>query len=569
MKYFCCKRGGLPTALPTCLERLLTPPHRLGFVGLGLLGAILLAPVRAEAKPDAAQVAKEIDQLIATEVSAEPAELAPICDDATYLRRVWLDLVGDIPTPEHVTAFLLDPRVDKRDRVVRELLNRQEFGQNWGRYWRDVIMYRRIEERVLSVSNLLVADLATWFNANHSWDQITTEFLTALGGIHENGATAIIAAQEGRTEQVTAEMSRIFLGIQIQCAQCHDHPYDRWTREQFHELAAFYPRVALRRVNTPTRRSFEVMANDRFRRGKPRKNENRPGGNAEHRMPDLDDPSAPGTEMQPKFFLTGTEVPLGTLDRDRRRTLAELVTRNDWFSTAYVNRMWLELVGEGFYESVDDLGPDRESSAPQAVASLSTAFTDNGYDIKWLFRTICATDAYQRESRPRPSASEKPFAANVAQRLRGDQLFNSLLTALEIDETGANRKRSAGRTPGNYGRRSTPRLAFVGFFGYDPSDPRDMVAGSIPQALAMMNMPKIHQAIQGKGAQTMLGRLLSETSNDESRTVDLYLRVLAREPTGEELTNAQEYIASVGTASAAYEDLLWALLNSSEFLHRR
>ena len=206
-------------------------------------------------------------------------------------------------------------------------------------------------------------------------------------------------------------------------------------------------------------------------------------------MPNLDDPSAPGTEMQPKFFLTGTEVPLGTLDRDRRRTLADLITRNDWFSTAYVNRMWLELVGKGFYDSVDDLGPDRESSAPQTITTLATAFADSGYDIKWLFRTICATDAYQRESRPQSSASEKPFTANIAQRLRGDQLFNSLVTALEIDETRANLKRPS-RSPGNYGRRNTPRTAFVGIFGYDPSDPRDVISGSIPQTLAMMNMPK-------------------------------------------------------------------------------
>ena len=264
------RKAGYPTALPTYLERWL-PPSWLRLLGAGLLGSLLLVSVRVEAKPHAAQVANQIDQLIATEVSAEPAELAPICNDTTYLRRVWLDLVGDIPTPEHVTVFLLDPRDDKRARVVHELLEHPQFGQNWGRYWRDVILYRRIEERILSVSNLLVRDLATWFNDNHSWDSIATRFLTAMGGIHENGATAIIAAQEGRTEQVAAEMSRIFLGIQIQCAQCHDHPYDRWTREQFHELAAFYPRVTLRRMNTPTQRSFEVAANDRFQRGKPKK----------------------------------------------------------------------------------------------------------------------------------------------------------------------------------------------------------------------------------------------------------------------------------------------------------
>ena len=334
--------------------------------------------------------------------SRRKPKLAPRVDDATFLRRVWLDIVGDIPTPEHVTAFLLDPAKDKRERVVRELLDNPQYGQNWARYWRDVILYRKLEDRAAIVANPLVVALTEKFNENEPWDKIAAEFITATGDVRENGATAIHMAQDGRTEETTAEMSRIFLGIQIQCCQCHDHPYDRWKREQFHELAAFFPRIAVRPVQSPTRRSFEVVADDRPDGGR-RPNPDAEGrrGQPEHYMPDLDDPAAPGTRMQPKFFLTRPELPFGTPDAERRGTVAKWMTENPWFATAFVNRMWAELVGEGFYEPIDDIGPDRTPSAPKAVEFLSRSFAESGYDVKWLFRAICATEAYQRESRPR------------------------------------------------------------------------------------------------------------------------------------------------------------------------
>src|SRR5262245_9552422 len=149
-------------------------------IGLGLLsfGVGLLA--RAEG-PSTQQVARQVDTLLAKEVFKPDSELAPRVDDATYLRRLWLDIVGDIPTPEHVTAFLLDPAKDKRERVVRELLSNPQFGQNWARYWRDVIMSRRLEDRAALVSNPLTVTLTEKFNENEPWDKIATEFITASG----------------------------------------------------------------------------------------------------------------------------------------------------------------------------------------------------------------------------------------------------------------------------------------------------------------------------------------------------------------------------------------------------
>jgi hypothetical protein len=429
-----------------------------------------------------------------------------------------------------------------------------------------------LEERAAIVANPLVVELTEKLNENVSWDKIASEFITATGDVRENGATAIIMAQDGRTEETTAELSRIFLGIQIQCSQCHDHPYDRWKREQFHELAAFFPRVAVRPVQSPTRRSFEVVADDRPP-GRRRRNAGMEGrrGEPEHFMPDLENPTARGTRMQPKFFLTSADLPLGVTDAKRRGTVAEWMTDNPWFATALVNRIWAELVGEGFYEPIDDIGPDRTPSAPKTVEFLSRRFADSGHDVKWLFRVICATEAYQRQCRPRRDVDGMPFVANVAQPLRSDQLYNALLTATggrESDDV-LNRRRRRPQAMGPYGRVPSARQQFETVFGYDPSDPRETVTSSIPQALAMMNGARINQTVRAIGDETVLGRLLEEIDDDEALVTELYLRTVSREPTESELTLALDFSKSTRNRTAAFEDLFWALLNSSEFAHRR
>src|SRR3954454_15073331 len=489
------------------------------------------------------QAARQIDALIAAEVFKPDTKLAPRIDDATYLRRVWLDIVGDIPTPEHVSAFVLDPAKGKRERVVNELLAKPQYGQNWARYWRDVILSRRLEDRAQIVANALVADLTERLNNNESWDKIATEFITSTGDIRENGLTAIQAAQEARTEETTAEMSRIFLGIQIQCCQCHNHPYDHWKREQFHELAAFFPRMALRPVQTPTRRTFELISDDRPEfPGRANPNAMNRRGKPEHFMPDLKNPAAQGTKMQPKFFLTSATLPFGTPDAERRGTVAEWITANPWFATAMVNRMWGELLGEGFYQPIDDIGPDRKPSAPKAVAALSRSFADSGYDIKWLIRTICATEAYQRESRPRREADGTPFVANIAQPLRSDQLFNAILTAVDIDEPKYSPNRRGRPEAGKpYGLNATVRQGFEVAFGYDPSDPRETVVSSIPQSLALMNGVRINLAVRASGRESMLGRLLDDVKDNREVVEELYLRALSREPSEAEVKTAIAY----------------------------
>ena len=517
------------------------------------------------AAPSTSRIAKRVNQAIAQDVFSESTQLAPHTDDATYLRRVYLDLIGDIPSPEAVVAFLLDPAEDKREQVVQDLLASPHYGQNWARYWRDVVFFRAQEDRAKIAANAMVADMAQQLNDNTRWDRIATEFITASGDVREDGHTAIIMAQDGRTEETTAEVSRIFLGIQIQCAQCHDHPYDRWKREQFHELAAFFPRIGVRNVRDMTKRSFEVYSNDRFRGRQRRNNNNDRRPEAEHRMPDLDQPEVPGKVMQPKFFLTSATLPPGARDAERRAQLAQWLTDNEWFAIAIVNRLWSELVGEGFYEPVDDIGPDRESLSPAAVKLLAKKFEESGYDLKWLLATICQTDAYQRESRPRRGPTETPLVANVPQRLRSDQLFNALYTALDIEEPET--------TPSGYGavnarRRNRPRDQFDQLFGYDPSSSRESVSATIPQSLALMNAYEINRYVRANKT-NLLADLLQEIPEDETLVVELYLRCLSREPSDDELARALAYRDEVSKRGEAFEDLLWALINSAEFQHRK
>jgi hypothetical protein len=507
--------------------------------------------------------AAETDRLLTEEVlqHLSPGQtVAPITGDQAFLRRASLDLVGELPTPGEITAFCLDPSSDKRAKLVARLLADERFGRNWARYWRDVILYRRSADQALLVAGALQEFLSRQFNGRPRWNEIARAFLTAQGEAAEKGETGLFMAHLGAPVEVAAETSRIFLGIQIQCAQCHDHPTDRWKRQQFHEFVAFFPRVSVRRKPTQPP-SFELTS---FDFGPQRR---RPGamtgrGALEHFMPDLKDPASQGTLMTPVFFATGQKLATGATDVERRRTLADWLTSpgNPWFARAFVNRVWAELVGEGFYEPIDDIGPDRRPSAPQTADYLCREFVAHDHDVKWLFEAIAGTAAYQRESRPRRSPDEVPFAANVAYRLRADQLLDSLALATGVS---FDRVRQDGPRPGP-GLRGGPRFQFVRQFGYDPSVRRDEVTSTVPQALAMMNSPLVN----GAARQGIVNKVLAGSPDDEGVARELYLRCLAREPSEAELAVCTDHVKSSGNRREALEDVFWSLVNSEQFLYR-
>lgn len=219
------------------------------------------APHRSLQKPDPLVIAKQVDALILAELQQKKLPVASRCSDEDYLRRVSFDLAGVSPSPEEVTLFGLDPHPHKRAQAVARLLQTPAHAENWARYWKDVVFLRATEARAGIAERSFQEWLKSQFSSNQSWDAITTALITATGDVQEAGQTALIYSHSADPDEVAAETSRIFLGIQIQCANCHDHPNDRWKREQFHQLAAFFPRtrVAPKRLGGE-RRSFEISS---------------------------------------------------------------------------------------------------------------------------------------------------------------------------------------------------------------------------------------------------------------------------------------------------------------------
>ncbi|MFM8584081.1 MAG: DUF1549 domain-containing protein, partial [Planctomycetaceae bacterium] len=578
---------------------------------------------RPEKLPDPGQVAAELDQLLEANLKQSGVELAPPSGDEDFLRRVSFDLAGIAPSPEEVTLFGIDPDPDKRSLLIDRLLRSDAYAENWARYWRDVLYARAVEQRARLGQQAFETWMAEQLRQNHSWADVTTRLITATGDVNKEGATALIYAQRAEPDEVASEVSRVFLGIQLQCANCHDHPSDQWKRDQFHALAAFFPRMFVRPIPgekrtfaiasfTPDRRTGDPRADfarmisqaeqlvarlDRDSDGAVSEGEAKkaPGpfltrlfqqgdtdkdgkltadeirkipapplrggrGAAEYFMPDLQNPQSVGTQFHPAFFLNGKSPGEGQPDLDRRVALAQYIVdpQNEAFSQAFVNRMWAQLLGEGFVMPVDDMGPERSARHPEVLAALSRQFTATGYDIRWLLKTIVATRAYQRQIRPKSAAENPPaFATALATRLRADQLYSAITRVLGVDDLGNTPGRPRQQGLARYVDNS-PRGQFHQLFGFDPSTPPDEQLGNLPQALFLMNSTAVHSLIAGKGA-TRLSGILARHSDNNDALQELYLHVLSRRPTDQELEICREYIAEVKDRNDAFEDILWSL----------
>jgi hypothetical protein len=606
-------------------------------------------------------VASEVDKLILAELQKVGLQAADRCSDEDFLRRASLDITGQLPTPDAIATFRSDTRTDKRSALIDKLIDSPEFGLNWARYWRDVIYTRATEQRSRFNQDEFTDWMAGQWNKSVGWNTTVSAMLTAVGNVEEHPETGLIFAQGAIPEDVAAEACRVFLGIQLQCANCHDHPSDIWKRNQFHELAAYFPRISEKRKNDGNKPEFEiasvnsdrpdkqrgefmhehpdlfVQAYDRnqdhklskeelasgpktrgkraaamrsmddmnnmseMRPGKippkiierlfavadtnkdgllsveeiksaPRQ-ENKKKGALEHHMVDLKNPDSPGEVINPKFFVDGSKLSHGLSDEDRRRAVAKSFTspENPWFARAIVNRVWAEMLGEGFYMPVDDLGPTRSARYPEAMELLCRNFVASGHDPKWLIRTVANTETYQRKIQSKSDAeSALPFASATPVTLRSDVIFNSLMQVFGVTEAQMGGRAAQAKLAKDKPRAilQSPRFLFDALFGVDPSVPKDEITGTIPQSLMMMNSRIFRAGISAKG-ESRLGSILKEHKDDREALRELYLLVLAREPSAKEVEICSHYIADVKARPEAYEDLMWSLLNSSEFISRR
>lgn len=448
----------------------------------------------------------DLDSLLIRELGSRAPDVAPIASDERFIRRLFLDTTGRLPGPARIVEFTSDDDPRKRAKLVDELLATPEFAHNWARYWRSVILYNT-EASPRKISPQALEDwLAEQFQKDAGWDEITAQLVAADGKDQEHGPDNFILAQEDKPERLAAETARIFMGINIQCAECHHHPFDRWKREQFHELAAFFaPKT--------------------------------------YYMPNLQHPEEK-TEIQPRFLLG--EKPRGKLRSDEKRVAvaAYLIynPENYWFARAFVNRVWHELLGDAFY-AVDSLGPDNEVQFKTVVNRLAAVFRYRDFKPRWLFRTLLNSQAYQREIR-NPNNETDRFTAVRPMRLRGDQVAEVLGQVLPEAKADAELRKT---------------------FSYDPSLPQNDIDGSIQQALLLMNDSRIQKAIAGG---TLAKRLAAIRSPDEF-AAQLYLSVLARNPSDEERDRARQHLKQSGNRRQAVEDLLWSLINSAEFKTKR
>lgn len=526
----------------------------------GLLGCSLLAPafganpVPFPAKPSSEpDVARRVDATLIRLIGKD-APLPPAMEDAAFLRRVSLDLTGKLPSVEEQRAFIADTHPEKRARLVDQLLKSEAHATNWGRYWRDVLTYHTPASGNYLRWQLFDQWMVEQVRQNRPWSEIVTALVTAVGINDECAPVNYLTAHFGNVVEIAATSSRVFLGVQLQCAQCHDARMEPFKREQFHEFVAFFGRAKL------------IQHKDVEGRGTPYAIEPRADG--QYQMTDKKDPSRL-IDMQPRF-LNGEAISADADDQERRAALAGFLTspKNPWFARAYVNRIWTALMGWGFYPGVAELGSESPPRYPEVLDLLAGEWIATGYDMRWLFRTIVATNAYQRQFQPRPGSEAKVTPACCPSRLRPEQIFEALLKTLGFDENDKSIPAPASSSAPAVARHTGLRHMVYQAFKVDPSTPTDEVQGTIPQALLMMNSALVQTYTAAKG-KTFLAEALAKGMVDEEIIISLYERTLARKPKAEEMEICQRYLKKVGNRQEAFEDLFWTLINSAEFVMKR
>jgi len=468
---------------------------------------------------DAAALAKVIDAAVARKLAEAKVPASAPCSDEEFLRRAYLDITGVIPSADKAKAFLDDKATDKRTKLIDELLKDPNFGRRMADIWTAKLFPVDSANRFV-----LKEPFYKWFeaqfNANPGWDKLVSSLVTATGTVADNPAVTYFLANRA-VDKLTDTTTQHFLGIQLQCAQCHNHPFTSWKQTEYWGMASFYGKV---KADNP-------------------KNANKGGdnttigvneGNGRSKAKDFFPESA--KNVPPKFL--GAEEPkLGEKDPYRPALAKWMVSpENPFFTRAMVNRTWAHLFGRGFVNPVDDMLVENEASHPELMDSLAVHMGKAGeFDLKYLIKAICLSETYQRTSKPLPTNKddEKLFSHMSVKVLSPEQLFDSLgqVTGNLKDTKGV--KGAAGAPKGG---RVGNREQFVTFFlaGAETANAIDYEAG-IPQALRLMN---------------------SAIANN--------LATLSRRPTADEVKKLTEYVDRVG-APTAYGDILWAVLNSSEF----
>ncbi|MEM9585697.1 MAG: DUF1549 domain-containing protein [Planctomycetota bacterium] len=502
-------------------------------------------------------------------------EIRPVAeaDDMTWCRRVFLDVIGRVPTLAEMQEFTSDREPDKKAQLVGRLLYddryTEEYARHWSTVWTNLLIGRAggNDRRDLTNRDGMQKYLRDAFAMNKPYDSMVRELITATGAAKPgtdgfNGAVNFLIGKvnEEKGTLATSSVSRIFLGQQVQCTQCHNHPFNQWKQQKFWEFNSFFRQTrALRRFVPGTRDiSFAELVDEDF------------GG--ENRQPEdamvFYELRNGLTRVAYPVFVDGTGIGVSGFveDVNRRQELARLMLGSKYLDQMIVNRMWSSFMGHGFTKPIDDLGPHNPASHPELLQQLGDAFRQSSYNLKDLIEWITLSRPYQLKAVlsqsnqiDDPSIGETPkFSRFYLRQMSAEQLYQSLVTATDAASSGSYEEQEQQR------RRWLQQ--FVVAFGTDEGDEATTFNGSIPQALMLFNgeLSKNATSLAEGG---FLDRLAEQSRSPKDAVTRLFMTGLARRPTKKEMTIASQLMAArEGNPKEMLQDLWWAILNSNEFI---
>ncbi len=493
-----------------------------------------------------------IDEFVWTRLKQLKMEASPPVNDATFLRRAHLDIIGRLPTPVEAREFLQDQDPNKRRRLIDRLLERPEYADHWASKWADLLRPNPYRVGIKATLNL-DAWIRDVFRRNLPYDEWVHQLVTAQGSTWRNGAATLFRDRR-QPEEITTAVSQLFLGVRLECAKCHHHPFEVWGQDDFYGMAAYFARVGRKGsgISPPISGGEEIVYTNT-------------SGNVNHPIT--------GKSVAPKpLFGVAREV---TATEDPRKVLAEWLvsSQNEYFARAGANRIWAELMGRGLVEPVDDLRATNPASNGPLLAALAEEFRRVEFDQKEFIRSITNSYVYQLSSTPRTSntSDRRNYSRHYRQQMRAEVLLDAVCDVTGIGEAFVGESRHAVPPDTRAAEAWTFRLSspFLDAFGRPDANqdpPCERIGDStVVQALHMMNAQHMHDKVtndQGRAAK------LAESDLKAGQILDeLYLSAYSRYPNAEEHSAAEPLFgASTDQRRKATEDLMWAVLNTPEFL---
>lgn len=471
--------------------------------------------------------------------------LVPVaaCDDATFLRRVSLDVIGTLPTPNEVREFLASSDPLKRTKIIDTLLGRREYVDCWALKWSELL---RVHRRALGEKGLdsFQGWLRTKLRENQSAQVLVRELLTANGNLYTNGPVGFYFVDQ-TPHDLAETTAQIFLGVRMQCAKCHHHPFEEWSQDDYYGLAAFFSGVQRK----------DTREGGRF------------GGAQSVFVSNSHKITNPTTGQIIPARVLGAAAAVPEAD-DCRPQLAEWITskENPYFAKNLVNRYWGYLFGRGLVEPIDDLRATNPASHPELLNQLAADFVQHGYDFKHLLRTICNSRVYQLSTNLNPDRDRNGmfFSFHLPRRLPAEVLLDAINQATGTTEGFPN-------LPLGTRAIELPDSTIISYFLETFGRPKRtgtcecerITQADLNQSLHLANGEAIHQKVIAKDGR--LAKLLTAQTTDDDLIAELYLAALSRRPTDIELAAVKKHVAGATSRPDAYEDLLWTLLNFSEF----